>query len=103
MAGDPSAANARTALAWRRTAIVVVGGCAVIAKLSVSSISVVDGAGLLVGALLGLWVVLESSRRYQGASDARQGQGMRGGRAPFALGLAISLVCLVELGEVLAS
>ncbi|MFS3130725.1 DUF202 domain-containing protein [Nocardioides sp. Bht2] len=89
---DPGIANERTALAWQRTALSIVGGAAILARLRAADLAVL-AVPLALAAMLGLWVLFESRGRYRRTVRAER----RGGRAPAALTLATALIALSEL------
>ncbi|CAM3268113.1 DUF202 domain-containing protein [Nocardioides dubius] len=94
---DPGIANERTALAWQRTALSIVGGAAILARLRAEDL-VLLVIPLSLAALLGLWVLFESRWRYHRTNRAVK----RGGRAPAALSLATGLIAVSELIALLA-
>lgn len=84
--GDTGASPQRTALAWQRTALTLVAGAAVTARLSGPGAGL--GAAVAVpAALLGLWVAVAGARRH-GPRGGRRRLVRRDGRVPFALALA---------------
>jgi uncharacterized membrane protein YidH (DUF202 family) len=94
MSLDRGTADARTTLAWQRTALALVAGSAVMARLTVDlgwyAVAMVSAA-----MLLSIWVFLESSVRYsRGAGVASR---LRGGRAHASLALATLLLACSEL------
>lgn len=89
---DPGIANERTALAWQRTALSIVGGAAILARLRAEDLALL-AVPLTLAALLGLWVLLESRGRYHRTARAER----RGGRAPMALTIATALIAVSEL------
>jgi uncharacterized membrane protein YidH (DUF202 family) len=93
---DPGLANERTSLAWQRTALSVVAGSALLARLTVADLGLGAVVALLVSVGLGLWIMSESRRRYVGDGPALRSR-PRGGRAPAALALATLIVGLIEL------
>ncbi len=97
MAADPGISNERTALAWQRTALSLVAGSAIIARLGVEDAGLVIVVLLAVAAALGLWVFVESSARYRHSHGARRRPRGRGGRAAFTLMAATALIAVGEL------
>ncbi|MGW0040869.1 DUF202 domain-containing protein [Rhodococcus sp. NPDC003348] len=96
---DPGLANERTALAWQRTALSVMVGAAVIARLVGRAWAPAIVALLAGSALLGAWVFGGSGARYaRHAGRRRQGRA-RSGLPPLTLA---SAVCLVGAGELIA-
>lgn len=89
-------ANERTALAWHRTALAVVAGSAVMARLTLGRLGV--SALVLLGAALALggWIVVESRSRYRHGGE-RGHRPARGGRAAAMLSLAVVLMAMAEL------
>jgi uncharacterized membrane protein YidH (DUF202 family) len=64
-AGNRGVQNERTALAWQRTALSLMAGSALLARLTFDRLGAFSLASVLVGLPLGLWVFLESRRRYR--------------------------------------
>jgi uncharacterized membrane protein YidH (DUF202 family) len=100
---DAGTPNARTALAWQRTALALVGASAVVARLTFDRVGVTAVLVLAVALLLGVWVLLESRLRYAHAAGTRSRGRERSGRAPLAVTVAVVLIGVVELVAVLAS
>lgn len=100
---DPGIANERTALAWQRTALSIVGGAAILARLRADDLAVLV-LPLSLAALLGLWVLVESRNRYRRTtrSVGTDGRTRRGGRAPAVLAAATVLIAVSELVALLA-
>ncbi len=98
---DPGVGNERTALAWQRTALSLVAGSAVVARLTVGSLGPAALACLVFSALVGMWVLAESRGRYERDGDLRHRAHPRGGRAAFGLAAATTVVCLTQLVAVL--
>jgi uncharacterized membrane protein YidH (DUF202 family) len=101
-AGDAGISNERTALAWQRTALSLVAGSAIIARLTWSSLGLVALVPLSAALLLSLWVFVEGSGRYSHDAGTRSRVRSRGGRAPLALAVATSLIGATELTALLA-
>jgi uncharacterized membrane protein YidH (DUF202 family) len=100
---DVGSPNARTALAWQRTALALVGASAVVARLTFDRVGVLAVLVLTVALLLAVWVLLESRLRYVHAAGIRgRGRG-RSGRAPAAVTVSVVLIGLVELVAVVTS
>jgi len=95
--GDPGAANERTALAWQRTALALVAAAAVMARLTWSSLGLAAFVPLGAALALGLWVFVESWGRYAHDAGTRSRTRPRGGRAPFTLAIATTLIAGTEL------
>lgn len=100
-AGDPGTANARTALAWQRTALSLVGAAAVLARLTWSTLGAVALVPLAAALVLSLWVFAESRGRYAHDAGTRSRQRPRGGRAPTAIAVAAVLIAATELAALL--
>ena len=95
---EPSgASNARTALAWQRTALALVAGSAVIARLTFARVGAVALVGLVLAVMLGGWVLLESRLRYGQHAGLRDRSRPRGGRSPAALTAGTVVVAAMEL------
>lgn len=94
---DPGKANERTALAWQRTALSLVAGAAIAARLGMADTGPVLLMVLGVAATLGLWIFAESSRRYRHSTGTAARAGGRGGRAAFMLAVATTLIAGGEL------
>lgn len=94
---DEGASNERTALSWQRTALSLLGGSAVMARLTWPSL----GFGVLIplgaATCLALWVFIESRHRYAHDAGTRSRGRPRGGTAPTALTLATVLLAATEL------
>jgi uncharacterized membrane protein YidH (DUF202 family) len=95
--GAPGVSNERTALAWQRTALSLLAGAAIMARLTWSDLGAL--AAILLGGAVALsgWVFWESRGRYAHHAGTRPRPGARGGRAPGALTAAIVLIALTEL------
>jgi uncharacterized membrane protein YidH (DUF202 family) len=100
---DDGRSNERTALAWERTALSLLAGCTVMARLTWTSLGVVALALVGVAALLSLWVFTESRGRYAHTAGTQLRSHARGGRAPAALALATALLAATELAALLVS
>ena len=87
-------ADERTALAWQRTALAVVAGAAVMARLTFDEVGPLALVLLGTSLGLGLWLVLEASARQSRQSSARR---PRGGRAPAVLSTAVALLAATEV------
>jgi uncharacterized membrane protein YidH (DUF202 family) len=98
---DPGRANERTALAWQRTALSLMAGAAVLARLTFDRLGMAAVAVLGVALLLALWVLLESRGRYEHDTGRRPRTRSRSGRAPAALAVATVVVGLTETAALL--
>lgn len=94
---DPGAGNARTALAWQRTALSLVAGSALLSRLTLDQLGSVALLSFAVVAPLGTWVFLESRGRYRHDAGIALRPRARGGRAPAALALATLVMGVTEL------
>jgi hypothetical protein len=98
---DAGIANERTALAWQRTALSVVAGAALLARLVTADLGALALEALTASVALALWIMHESRGRYAHDAGVRLRDRPRGGRAPAALALATALAALTELAWVL--
>lgn len=94
---DVGVANERTALAWQRTALSLLAGAAIMIRLTWGDLGgrtliPLGGAILLSG-----WVFWESRVRYAHRAGPQSQMRRRGGRAPMALTLAISVIAMTEI------
>lgn len=96
-AADAGGANERTALAWQRTALAVVAGSAVVARLTWRDLAAAALVPLVASMVLGLWIFAESRGRYAHDAGTRPRSRPRGGRAPTALAVATVLLAGTEL------
>jgi uncharacterized membrane protein YidH (DUF202 family) len=100
---SPTVSNERTALAWQRTALALLAGSAIVARLTVDRIGALAVLSLVVVLPLAIWVMVESRGRYSHDAGVRQRLRPRGGRAPFVLAAATVLIALTELAALVAS
>jgi len=98
----PSVYNERTALAWQRTALSLLAGAAVVARLAFDDLGLLAVLGFLVVLPLVVWVMWESQGRYHQHAGARPRARPRGGRAPAALAVVAVVVALTELAALVA-
>lgn len=98
----PSVYNERTALAWQRTALSLLGGAAVVARLAFDDLGLLAVLGFLVVLPLVAWVMWESQGRYHHHAGVRLRARPRGGRSPAALAVVAVVVALTELAAILA-
>ncbi|WP_245644518.1 DUF202 domain-containing protein [Nocardioides jensenii] len=94
---DTGISNERTALAWQRTALSLVAGAAVVARLGVDKAGPVLVVLVGLAAVLGLWIFVESSGRYRHSAGSSVRVRGRGGRAALALTVATVLIGAGEL------
>ena len=95
--GDVGAANERTALAWQRSALALIAGAVLLARLTWSTLGPVALVVLSVALVLSSWVFVESRGRYAHDAGMRRRPRSRGGRAPLALAVATALIGATEL------
>lgn len=100
---DLGLVNERTALAWQRTALALMAGSAVLARLTFDRLGAMAFAGVVVVLPLSMWVLVESRGRYAHDAGARLRRRHRGGRAPAALTVATVVLALVELVAIIVS
>ncbi len=93
---DAGLARERTALAWQRTALSLVAACAIMARLTWSTLGLLAITPLLIALGLSVWVFVESWARYAHAGGAGR-ERSRGGRSSLALALATALAAATEL------
>jgi uncharacterized membrane protein YidH (DUF202 family) len=93
--------NERTELAWQRTALSLVGGSAVITRLTFARLGTLALTLLVVALPLSLWVLLESRLRYRREAGADRPARSRGGAPAAALALGTVAVAVVELAALL--
>lgn len=94
---DVGLANERTALAWQRTALSLVGGSAIVARLSWSQLGLAALVPVFVAVALALWVFVESNWRYAHSAGVRSRGRSRGGRGPLFLTLCVVVLATTEL------
>jgi uncharacterized membrane protein YidH (DUF202 family) len=102
MSRDTGVGNERTALAWQRTALGVLAGSAVVARLTFDSLGALALVTLAISVPVGLWAFFEGRGRYQHDAGIRLRPKRRGGRAPLALAFATAVVAVTELAAILA-
>jgi uncharacterized membrane protein YidH (DUF202 family) len=98
---DPGVQNERTALAWQRTALAIIAGAAILARLTEHRLGVWALVPLVVAAPLGGWAFLESRRRYLRSAHVTEDLRRRGGRGPLTLTLAVVVIGATELAALL--
>lgn len=94
---DLGVSNERTALAWQRTALALMAGTAIMARLTYTELGWFAVAMLSVALLLSAWVFVESWLRYSHHAGTRLRRRGRGGRAPASLAAATVLIAGTEL------
>lgn len=94
---DTGLANERTALAGQRTALSLLAGAAILARLTWDDLGAVAVAPLAATFLLGTWVFWEARWRHAHSAGTRLRRRGRGGRAPLTLTLATLLLGAAEL------
>ena len=100
---DPGAQNERTALAWQRTALSLMAGSAVLARLTYERLGLLSLAGVLIAFVLSCWVFWESRGRYAHSAGVRMRGRDRGGRSGFAITMAVVLIAMTELAAIVVS
>jgi uncharacterized membrane protein YidH (DUF202 family) len=94
----PSAADGlqreRTALAWQRTALSLVVGSVLLARLTFDRLGALALASPAIALPLSVWVLVQSRRRYRGDPQRRL---RRGGGTPAVLAVAAAALALTEL------
>jgi uncharacterized membrane protein YidH (DUF202 family) len=98
---DTGTSTERTELAWQRTALSLVAGSAVIARLTFARLGTLALTALLVAVPLSLWVLVESRLRYRVHASTRRPVRTRGGGPAAALALGTVAVAAVELAALL--
>ena len=98
---DAGAQNERTALAWTRSTLALVGAALIVARIAFGPYPAL-GLSLAAGALiLGTWVLLTARKRYRGAaSSLSTNRPLPDARLPAAICLLTVLIGIV--GVVLA-
>jgi len=95
---DPGAQNERTALAWTRTALALLVGVVLAARLAADPLGVVALAFAIVVAPLALVILLMARRRYLRAHVAlHQERDLPDGRLPALVALVTCLLAVLEL------
>lgn len=97
MSDDRGVSNERTALAWQRTALALMAGAAIMARLTFGKLGWVGIAVLSLAMLLSAWVFLESAGRYSHSADIRPRSRPRGGRAGAWLAGSTVILAAIEL------
>ncbi|MEV0678973.1 DUF202 domain-containing protein [Actinosynnema sp. NPDC050436] len=94
---DRGAQNERTALAWQRTALAMIAGSAVLARLTVPRVGLAAVVGMGVTAALGIVVLVAARWRYR---EGRRGR-RTGAVLPAAVAAGTVVMVLVELAALL--
>ena len=94
---DPGLAPERTALAWQRTALALIFGSLLLARLTVGRIGHVAIVAVAISVPLAFWVYTESRRRYR----RNEVEIATGGRTVLAITIACVLGGLCELAALL--
>jgi len=100
---DAGVADARTALAWQRTALSIVAAAAILMRLTLDRLGLVAVVALGVSALVSAWVFTESWWRYGRKRRTRYSARSRRAGVPLALTIAASLLAATELTATLTS
>ena len=95
--------NERTALAWQRTALSLLAGALVLARLTYERLGLLSLSSLLLAAPLCLWVFVESRGRYRHDAGIQLRARPRGGRAPAVLAAGLACMGLTELAAIVRS
>jgi uncharacterized membrane protein YidH (DUF202 family) len=98
---DEGRANERTALAWQRTALALMAGTAILARLTFDRLGIAAVVVLGFALVLAAWVLIESRGRYEHDTGRRPRARSRSGRAPAALAVATVVVGLTETAALL--
>lgn len=99
---DPGVARERTALAWQRTALSLVAGAAIIARLAIGEAGAFVLLPLTAAALLAAWVFVDGTARYRRSTREAATRPGRDARAPLCLVVAATLIATTELIMVFA-
>ncbi len=94
---DRGAQNERTSLAWQRTALAMIGGSAVLTRLTVDRLGPVALVGMAVTVSLGVVVLVASRLRYQEGRRGHPG----GAGLPAAVAVGTAAMILVETAALL--
>ena len=94
---DPGLGNERTALAWQRTALSVLAGSAVLARLTAPGLGWFSLLAVAVAVPTTAWIMVEARGRYRHDSAQVLRGRDRDGRASAALATAVSCACVTEL------
>lgn len=97
---EPGAQNERTALAWQRTALSLMAGSAVLARLTFERLGLLSLVAVLIAFVLSSWVFWESRGRYAHSAGVRMRGRERGGRSSAAITAATVLIALTELAAI---
>jgi uncharacterized membrane protein YidH (DUF202 family) len=100
---DPGAQNERTALAWQRTALSLMAGSAVLARLTYERLGLLSLACVLLAFVLSGWVFWESRGRYAHSAGVRMRGRDRGGRSGAVLTIAVVSIAVTALAAVVVS
>ena len=93
--------NERTALAWQRTALSLLGGSAIVTRLSLDSLGLAAVLGFVVALVLVGLVLRESRGRYHDHAGIRRRPRPRGGGAPAMLAVVTAIIGLTALASLL--
>lgn len=91
--------NERTALAWQRLAIAVIAGSAALARLTFDRLGPYALLSLL-SIPVGIWVLIESNRRYHHEAGPERRAAERGGRAHAAIAGSIAFLAVIQLAAI---
>jgi uncharacterized membrane protein YidH (DUF202 family) len=96
----PGVHTERTALAWQRTAVALLAGAAIVARLVLVRLGEVAVVCVVVALPVTLWVLWEGRSRYRREAVPRALRAPTdwgGARTPAALAAATALIALIEL------
>lgn len=93
--------NERTELAWQRTALAMVAGAALLARLHFDALGAWSLAGMVIVLGLGGWVVLEGRARYVAWGEQQMAR-PRDGRAAALLSIMIVVLAAIQLAGMYA-
>jgi uncharacterized membrane protein YidH (DUF202 family) len=101
--GGDSAPNARTALAWTRTALALLGSILLATRVVVDRLGLATAAFAVVALPLGVAVLVGTGRRYRSARVAlRTRAGLPDGRLPAGVAVLLVVLAVIELAYVLS-
>ena len=101
--GGDSAPNERTALAWTRTALALLGSVLLATRVVVDRFGLVTAAFAVIALPLGVAVLVGAGRRYRSARVALRTQArLPDGRLPAAVAVLLVVLAVTELAYVLS-
>lgn len=99
-APDAGVYNERTALAWQRTALALLAGAAIVARLTLDRLGWSSAVSVAAAIPVAGWVMWTSRRRYDAHNGARSQQWGRSGRSAAGLAGVTALIALTELAAI---